>query len=143
MRIHKLLFSIVPLYLMKKVSLLLLASIYALSIFGYGVKGFYCCGKLKSIVISFDQHIEKKHVVGSDARNCCKTRYQFFKVKDNHVASDNFNAPVNFFIAPKLFYTSHQNVFFALRKNIIKNHCNAPPLHNGIPIYISDRTFLI
>jgi hypothetical protein len=125
------------------VSLILLASIYALSIFGYGVKGFYCCGKLKSIDVSFDQRNEKEHTSGNDASNCCKTKYQFFKVKDNHVASDNFNNPINFFNAPKLFYSSNQNVFFVVRKNIITNHGNAPPLHNGIPIYISDRTFLI
>ncbi|MEO8862046.1 MAG: hypothetical protein ABI358_11520 [Ginsengibacter sp.] len=128
---------------MKKVSLILLASIYALSIFGYGVKGFYCCGKLKSIAVSFHQHNEKESTNGNDASNCCKTKYQFFKVKDNHVASDNFNSPVDFFYAPKLFYASNQTVFFVVRKNIITNHCNAPPLHNGIPIYISDRTFLI
>ena len=28
----------------------------------------------------------------------------------------NFNNPINFFIVPKLFYSAHQNVFFASPK---------------------------
>jgi hypothetical protein len=123
----------------KKITLILLISIYALSVLGYGIKGHYCCGNLKSISFSFTQFDLKSH---SD-QDCCKTKYQFFKVKDNYVASDQINSPKKVFLEANLFTTSYQYVFYAFDKIIIANPGNPPPLYEGVPIRVADCTFLI
>jgi hypothetical protein len=123
----------------KKINLLLLISIYALSVLGYGVKGLYCCGNLKSVTFSFTQYDLKSH---SD-KDCCKTKYQFFKIKDNHVASDQINSPQKLFTEANLFTTSYQHVFYAFDKIIIANPGKPPPLYEGVPTHVADCTFLI
>lgn len=128
---------------MKKITLILLISIYALSVLGYGVKGFYCCDNLKSVTISFTQHDQKSPTTSNDKSDCCKTKYQFFKVKDNHVSADHINSPVKPFTEANLFTGSFQPVLHDRSKIIYANPCNAPPLHNGVPIHIYNCTFLI
>jgi len=127
----------------KKITLILLINIYALSVLGYGVKGFYCCGNLKSVTFSFTQHAQKSHSTSSDKSNCCKTKYQYFKVKDNHIASDHINSPEKFFTLSNFSIPSFQPIFYANYKIIYANPCNAPPLHKGVAIHISNCTFLI
>ncbi|MDP4284654.1 MAG: hypothetical protein Q8891_09530 [Bacteroidota bacterium] len=128
---------------MKKITIILLLSIYTMSVVGYGVKGFYCCDNLKSVIISFSQdshnHVSNSH----DKSDCCKTKYQYFKVKDNHFAANHINSPVKLFTKANLFASSFQPVLQVNSKVIYANSYNAPPLHNGVPLHIYNCTFLI
>ena len=128
---------------MKKITLILLISIYTLSVVGYGVKGFYCCHNLRSVTVSFSDYSQSHFLYQHDKSDCCKTKYRYFKVKDNHFAADHIDSPVKLFTEAHLFTTSFQPVLHADSKVIYANSCNAPPLHNGVAIHLYNCTFLI
>lgn len=128
---------------MKKVTIILLLCIYTLSVVGYGVKGFYCCDNLTSVRFSFSQNAENQRVKTSDKSDCCKTKYHYFKVKDNYFAADHVNAPAKFLAEIPVFNSSYQPVLFISQRIIIANPGNAPPLYNGVSLYIANCTYLI
>ena len=121
---------------MKKIALILLISIYALSSFGIGIQQFYCCGKLKSTSISFVQDTKEKCSKENGMSGCCKTKYQSFKVKDTHIAAHAISNPVKYFSAAIIFNSSFENTALAQQQPVVINPSHAPPLHNGLPIYI-------
>jgi hypothetical protein len=129
---------------MKKASLLILIALYAVSAFGIGIRAFYCCGKLKSIHISFVQEAKEKSAKGDNEKgNCCQTTHHFFKVKDNHKAADNAYAvavPVIDLYEPGSIYNAP--VGFT-EQVAVSNPSHAPPIAAAVPIYVSNRVFLI
>ena len=128
---------------MKKVAVISLICIYSLAIMGFNLKQFYCCGKLKSITISLIQNAEKKCGKGNEKSGCCDNKYQFFKVKDNHITADQVSTPVNHFIDLHLYTSSFQAITFASQKPTIAYRSNAPPLITSVPIYIYNCVFRI
>jgi hypothetical protein len=114
-----------------------------MSVVGYGVKGFYCCDNLTSVKFSFSENAQNHQVKTTDKSDCCKTKYQYFKVKDNHFAADHISSPLNLFTEVNLFTASFQPVLYAPQKINIANPGNATPLYKGVPIQISYCTFLI
>lgn len=128
---------------MKKITIILLLSIYTLSVVGYGVKGFYCCDNLTSVKFSFSENSENQRVKTSDKSDCCKTKYHYFKVKDNYFAADHVNAPAKFLTEIPVFNYSCQPVVFVSQKINIANPANAPPLYNGVSLFIANCTYLI
>jgi hypothetical protein len=129
---------------MKKTSLLLLLVIYTVSVFGIGVREFYCCGKLQSVHISFIQEAKEKATKGESAMGgCCKTTHTFFKVRDNHKAADNFShlsVPVVHLQA--LFTVFNEPVYFRDQVTVA-NATHAPPGDESVPIYLSNRVFRV
>lgn len=126
---------------MKRTVLILLTCIYSLSTFGVSLKQFYCCGKLKSVTISLAKDCRDKCSKGDNDDNCCKTKYQFFKVKDKHFASAQL--AVKHYASPISFKPSYQNVFFVSEPVNIINGRHTPPLYSGVPIYISNCVFRV
>lgn len=120
---------------MKKIALLLLISIYALSTFGIGIKQFYCCGKLQSTSISFVQNPTEKCGTGDEKSGCCKTNFQSLKVKDSHIAADAINNQVKHFSEAINFTASFESHKLLLQQTVVNNRSHAPPLH-GTPLYI-------
>ena len=127
---------------MKKVSLILLVGIYSLAIMGFSLKQFYCCGKLKSITISLAAHAEKS---GKDngKSGCCDNKYQFFKVKDNHISADQIINPATYFSDLHDFNPYFPIATFSVEETTIPYSSHAPPLYNGVPVYISNCVFRI
>jgi hypothetical protein len=126
---------------MKKILSILLIMIYGTATFGMSVKEFYCCGKLKSVSVSFNIFSKSKQTKDD---GCCKTKYHSAKVKDNHIASDKvvFNAkkivvaPVNFNILVPFV--------FANQKIVLSNEINGPPiLYERVPVYILNCNYRI
>ena len=128
---------------MKKAVLISLIFIYSLATMGFTLKQFYCCGKLKSITISLTQNGEKKCGKGNEKNGCCDNKYQFFKVKDNHITADQVSSPVNHFIDLHFYTTPFHNSNFVSQKTAIAYRSNAPPLDKSIPIYIYNCVFRI
>ena len=128
---------------MKKITIILLLSIYTMSIVGYGIKGFYCCDNLTSVNISFSENTHNHSLTSTDKSDCCKTKYQYFKVKDNHFAADHVDAPVKFVASAHVFTNTFQKAFFASHKESISYRPNGPPLYNGVSIFIANCTYLI
>lgn len=128
---------------MKKITIILLLSIYTMSVVGYGVKGFYCCDNLTSVKFSFSENTQSHQVTTTDKSDCCKTKYQYFKVKDNHFAADHINAPANFFAEVPVFLNSFEPILFLSHKVNIANPGNAPPLYNGVSLFEANCAYLI
>ncbi len=124
---------------MKKVFIILLVCIYSFSTFGVGLKGFYCCGKLKSVNVKLVEEGKEK----GNSKNCCKTKYQYFKVKDNHFATAELTVPVKYYTDLVSFNPSYQYISFLPQQVDILNHSHAPPLYKGVPIYLSNCVFRI
>jgi len=122
---------------MKKIAIILLTLIYAASTFAIGVKQFYCCGKLKSTDIAFVQQEAKEKDGKADAKTgCCKTEFKSLKVKDTHVTSETINIPAKHFTHLQLFSPSFEVRIQESEQFFIANASHAPPLHQGVPVYI-------
>ncbi len=111
---------------------------------GFSLKEFYCCGKLKSISLTIADDGKAKCKNGdSNIDGCCKNKFQSFKVKDNHLASAHVATPLNSFSDLHTITPSYQSISFATQEIDVINGSHAPPVHAGVPIYISNCVFRI
>ncbi|MEP6950055.1 MAG: hypothetical protein ABI863_12295 [Ginsengibacter sp.] len=125
---------------MKKVAVILLICIYSLAIMGFSLKQFYCCGNLKTVTLSLFGG--KKISLGKN--DCCKTTYRFFKLNQNHIGAGQIHSPVHHFtLADYIFLSSGREIFLSPQGLFVAHKSHAPPLYNGVPIYLSNRVFLI
>ena len=127
---------------MKKIALILIISVYAISTLGVGLTQFYCCGKLQSTSISLIQNTNQKAGTANEKDGCCKNKFQYIKIKDSHVKADYLNSPVKYFTELNLYTSSFYDIAFAPLKVVIANRSNAPPLHS-VPAYIYNCVFRI
>jgi len=119
----------------KNTAIIFLVFIYAFSTTGVALKADYCCNHLKSI----------KLVLADAAKNkegCCKVKYQTFKVKDVHAATDVASVPVLHYDFIHTFRSSIQINNFAYEANHPVS-LHAPPLITSAPFYISNCVFRI
>lgn len=128
---------------MKKFALILLICSYSLSTVGFSLKEFYCCGKFKSVAVALAPDTKQKCSKGDEKSGCCKTKYQYFKVKDNHLASAHVATPLNCFSELHTIVPSYQSISFVTLEIDVINGNHAPPLHTGVPIYLSNCVFRI
>ena len=124
---------------MKKIVLILLICADALSTMGVGFKEFYCCGKLKSVLVS----IADTNKQACTKEGCCKTKYQFLKLNNNHVASVDVSLPAKYFAVLHLYTPVFNSVLFT-PQSVQANDSHAPPLYgDDLPIYLSNCVFRI
>jgi len=129
---------------MKKVAIILLINIYALSTFGFSLKQFYCCGKLQSVSVVLHESENTKCSHGANkGEDCCKTKFQHYKVKDNHIVTNFLNNTVINFFDLFSFPAYYQNILSFSRQAKVANSTHAPPLYNGVPAYISNCVYKI
>ena len=128
---------------MKRIILILLISIYTTATFGFSVKQFYCCNKLKSTSIAFTQTADQKCGMDKKMDKCCKTTYKYFKVKDNHISNGSSAEPVKLFSDFEFPIPVYKAVALAGTHTPIADYSNPPPLHHGIPVYILNCVFRI
>ncbi len=121
---------------MKKISLISLICLYALSTLGIGLKQFYCNGKLKSAYFSFEQTESKEKVSKCDKADCCKSKILHFKLKDSHAAATQFAGTNKY---SKILSLNTSIIEFWPLANKPDNGTkliNAPPLQFFVPLYI-------
>ncbi len=129
---------------MKKFALISLIAIYALATMGFSLKQFYCCGKLSTVSVGFSNADNKKcNSENSNNDRCCRNKFQYLKVRDNHVTASHIDIPVKHFILLHLDVAVLQQPIFASQKTSICYRSNAPPHHIGVPAYISNCVFRI
>jgi len=128
---------------LKKITAIFLLSIYSLSTLGLSLKSFYCCGNLKSVTVTLTDAQQNTCANQNATGDCCNTKYQFFKVKDNHVAGDVVSTPVLHFIYLHLFTPSFKLINYPCGQIFVANRSNAPPLIQTVPGYISNCVFRI
>lgn len=111
---------------------------------GFSLKEFYCCGKLKTVSLAIETSAtEKCSKSDSTSDDCCQNKYQFFKVKDNHVSAAKTILQGSFVSILNTQFPALQDVSFSCIKENISYQSNAPPLHNGVPVYLSNCVFII
>ncbi|MGN6801388.1 MAG: HYC_CC_PP family protein [Ginsengibacter sp.] len=128
---------------MKKIITILFLSVYALSVVGYSVKGIYCCDNLTSVKVSFSDNVHNHVVQSNDNKDCCKQKYQYFKIRDNYFPSHDVNAPSQLVAAIPVNFLSFKPVLFSSQKINIANPGNAPPLYHGVSLFIANCSYLI
>ena len=128
---------------MKRTSLILLILIYSASTFGVSLKKFYCCGKLESVTVVLNDTKEEKCGKGDSNDGCCKTTFQYLKVKDSQVPSAHIEVPLNFSTDLHILTSSLQSSPLIANEIDVINGSHAPPINSGTPIYISNCVFRI
>jgi hypothetical protein len=76
-------------------------------------------------------------------KGCCKNKYQYFKVKDSHVSAVHVDLPDIHVDVISSLHPSFEQKFFVSEKSAIAYQSHAPPLHYGVPVYISHCVFRI
>src|SRR4051794_7936713 len=119
---------------MKKIFLILLICAYALSTMGVGLKEFYCCGKLKTKFLT----LTGNNKADCTMEGCCKTKHQFLKLKDNHLASADIYLPAKHFATLPFFTSVNLTDSFA-QQAVHTNRSHGPPLYDDdLPLYLSN-----
>jgi len=129
---------------MKKITAILLITVYSLSVLGIGVRQFYCCGKLKSTSLTFIQEAREKCSKSDAMKGCCKTEFKSLKVKDSHVADYVITGFVKHFTELYVAIPSFEIQAPASELVVVTNTSHAPPpkLH-GVPVYILNCNYRI
>ena len=126
---------------MKKITLILLICMYAISSVGVGISQFYCCGKLKTTSLSFNHADNIK--CGKGMQGCCKTTFKSLQVKDSHVAASSIFNPSGSFLDVFFNYAnlSVKKVYVTDIKLLYAD--TAPPPHFNVPFYTLHCAYLI
>jgi len=128
---------------MKKLFTILLFLVYSIATFGIGLKGHYCCGKLKSVTVAII--FTEKHKCGkSDENNgCCQSKVQPTKINDDQITVAEVQAPAKPFTELHTIQTIWQPSLYNILQVTVANSCHAPPPHISIPIYIYNCVYRI
>ncbi len=127
---------------MKRIVLLPIITLYFISISGITLNSFYCCNELQSVSV-FQNNTQKDGCKDQQKLpGCCKNKVQYFKVTDNHYASNIININNTHFenilpFLPVLGYKiSYQKILA-----IVNSH--GPPQGLLVPVYILHCSYLI
>jgi len=127
----------------KRTALILLTAIYLLSCLGIAADSYYCCGILQSTTVLNNAASKSDCKVITGMAGCCKTKKQYFKVKDQHFASPVFNLNINLFQG--IIQSNHSldlsKPFLTLCQTAINSH--GPPDWPQTPAYIQYCTYRI
>ena len=127
---------------MKKIAAILLILIYSMSTFGVSLKEFYCCGKLKSVSVVIADIQKNKCDNTSKEEGCCKTKYQYFKVKDNHLTTTYVTTALKHYTDLYSSLPIHKPALFNKTVTKIPSPSDAPPLR-AVPVYLINCVFRI
>ncbi|PWT78505.1 MAG: hypothetical protein C5B59_01585 [Bacteroidetes bacterium] len=121
---------------LKKVTAISFLVLYTWAVSGIAIKAYYCCSQLKSLKLVLAD-------LSKDKDNCCKIKYQSFKINDVHSAADIVDAPdLHFSFLQDLHSSFPVNNFLSEAKQGMFN-IHAPPLVQKTPVYISICVFRI
>jgi hypothetical protein len=127
----------------RKGSVILLLLIYAISSSGMSIRQFYCCGKLKSVSLVIDNFPKQDCDKGDGNDGCCKNKFQYFKIKDTHLASSELIAPYLLHLDLAVPLDDFLAKIVALQNEIALNSGPSPPATTTVPIYLSNCVFRI
>lgn len=129
---------------MKKGLTIFLLLIYSLSVYGIVLKEIYCCGKLKSITVSFTVNEKHKCCKYHERNGCSKTKYHYFKAQDNHFSATVTPTSVQPFTDIHFVgTTSWQPSLYSFHQKALLNNSHAPPWRSSVPIYIYNCVYRI
>ena len=141
---NKLVYKLLYLRFVKRITLVLLTAIYLLSCIGMGVNRFYCCGRLVLVKLTYGAVDNTESKSSSPKKdNCCRHEKQSFKIKNTHFGGSFFSL-----IHPTPVIIQHITFIHAVSVSNslysgVTYHANAPPGHTDIPIYNLNCTYRI
>ena len=130
--------------MIKRISIVLIATVNLISVSGVVGSNFYCCGKYKESY--FFTHISKGSNCNEDftAKDCCVTKIFSLKVKDNHspsqVAKTNGMERITF-LNP--FFSDIVQLNNTSDDQLLSIIIHPPPKVSKLPVYLSNEVFLI
>ena len=128
---------------MKKVFTILLFLVYSLATFGIGLKGHYCCGKLKSFTVAIISTENHKCNKSDETNGCCKSKVQHTQINDDQVTAAEIQVPAKPYLELHSILTICQLSFYNALQVTVVNGSHAPPPHLIIPIYIYNCVYRI
>jgi len=128
---------------LKKLALISLILVYSLATVGVGLRQFYCCGELRSTTLALIQKASLQCSEGAEKGGCCANKFQFLKVKDKHIQSDEISSPVKQATQPDTYFISSPDLSFPGPSIVIAFRSHAPPVITGLPVYIYNCVFRI
>ncbi|WP_295670944.1 hypothetical protein [uncultured Mucilaginibacter sp.] len=127
---------------MKRIALILLSAIYLLSSTGVAANSYYCCGILQST--SFSESPKASCKMNMPMKNCCKSKKQYFKVKDQHVNPSAFGLYTKLAPAMAVLYLPFiANLNIPARGIVYFNNHAPPDWRHATPCYILNCTYRI
>ncbi len=79
----------------------------------------------------------------SDNKNCCKLKFQYLKVHDQHTTPAQTKVPPSCTVVLHVIITSTLSVDTTGQCVPPANKGHDPPLHAGVATYLSNRVFRI
>ncbi|MBB3058090.1 HYC_CC_PP family protein [Mucilaginibacter gotjawali] len=127
---------------MKRTALILLSAIYLLSCTGISANSQYCCGVLQSTTLSESPKAACK--MNIPMKSCCKSKKQYFKVKDQHVSPSAFGFYTKLAPAMAVLYLPFiSNLNIPVREIVYFNNHAPPDRRHATPSYILNCTYRI
>jgi hypothetical protein len=126
----------------KRTAALLLTAIYLLSALGVAANSYYCCGKLQLTTI-LDGAKKPGCKMASMMPKCCKTKKQYFKVKDQHFGASAFSLETKLFPAISIPYLNAQLSINIPEQEFVSFNSHAPPDRFQPPFYILNCAYRI
>jgi len=125
--------------------------VYLFSSLGVSAKSMYCMGVLRQTTISYSvttttttvTHTKAQCKMAQRMKNCCKTKKQLLKVKDQHVYSGAVELFAKLF--PVLFNLPQYDepVSAEVISQQQSYYTHAPPPISGTPVYVLNCNFRI
>jgi hypothetical protein len=128
---------------MKKVFTILLFLVYSIATFGIGLKGHYCCGKLKSVTVAIIFTENHKCSKSDENNGCCQSKVQLTKINDDQITVAEVQVPAKPSLELHTIPTICQLSFYNTSGVTIAYSYHAPPHHINIPIYIYNCVYRI
>lgn len=128
--------------MIKKVTLILLISVYAVAVMGISLRQFYCCGKLQSTNLSLAINTNQSSAEGR-SHGCCNNKYSFFKVNDTHVSAEKVCDAARNFNFVHLGTHTFSNLVIHRHQFSPANNIHPPPLYPGVPLFIRNCIYRI
>ncbi|WP_394772584.1 hypothetical protein [Mucilaginibacter sp.] len=128
---------------MKRTAVILLTTIYLLSSLGVAANSFYCCGRLKSTTFFLGAEKMANCKMASNMKGCCKTKKQYYKIKDQHLCALGFNLDTKLFASISIrdfaIYVGLNNQ----RPQLVSYNSHGPPDRLKASVYTLNCTYRI
>jgi hypothetical protein len=116
---------------------------YFFSGLGIGLREFYCFGKLKAVTVVVGTNATARCGKDCGHNGCCKTKYQYFKVKDDQLITPGAAIPPQPSIELYHIASFLHGSFHDLTHRAQVDAAVTPPRGDGVPIHIYQCVYRI
>lgn len=126
---------------MKKILSILLLILYTTASFGFSVEQSYCCGQQKLVSFTLKQDPNERYSKSNEKEGSCENQFHTLSHSTSVKISNPAKYPADLHLLA--FDTFYRGSLSAFQHKGTNHPTNAPPLHNGVPVYISNCVYRI